>query len=580
MGTIRYEIVSGYLPVTVTLIGSGLPDNVHASYGQYSFTGMASATELLIVDNEGCTKMINVSKCLSCPDGFTSIVGGCEKEEILTPTLPTSPNTLVHNTNIRYGTVGTVVFAAGWNYNGYGSQYTRYNNGTFWANTGGYTNQGIMNINSVWSTTTADNQYIGFPICFNTVVEKTYYIGLGCDNFAEVKLDGVSILMQDTAALNQIFINNGWSIPNAGESTFRLWYIYPILISAGSHIIELIGHNTFGVASIGLDIYDMSETDLMSKNSYAEMGTGLIFSTKDEIGKQVLIGNLGQGYSCDAGYILGNCSGTPSCYKLTKLACGESGRATAWRPIEPYCISDVATTTTTIAPVPNTPTAPMSACEVIVVDSEYSGGIYSFNQATGQKTYRFGVNDFVMDVANSNTKLWASLGNEIIEYNITLNPFSYAYNRTLPAYTGAGLTVKSTNDATNTHVLVGSSGANIVLYTLNFDNTVSSETLFSMEAGRYVTGDIIYSSVNNSYTISTYDASGGMRITEYGSNGLNLNEQVISINGIYGLYRYANKNYALRSNGEYYEILPTSLQYVGSMNIGINGASQQITCTE
>jgi len=351
MGIIRYELVTGNLPMTVSLEGSGLPDQVRSSYGQYSFIGVTAATNLLIVDNLGCSKIINVQQCLTCPSGYTYVVGGCEKTENLTPTSPTDPRNLVHNSNIRYGTTGTVVFGAGWNYNGSGSVFNYYNGGSFWVNPvisggNGDTVHGIMNVNAVWSSLTLDNQYIGFPIYFTTVVEKQYYIGLGCDNIAEIKLDGVSILMQDTASLYSMFTTNGWSIPNASESTFRLWYIYPVLLSAGSHIIELIGHNTVNAAAVGMDIYDMSETDLMNCTSYADMGSNLIFSSKDEVGQPVLIGNMNQGYTCDIGYILGNPLGTPTCYKFTHLACGElppSTRTTAWRPINQYCVQSVQT---------------------------------------------------------------------------------------------------------------------------------------------------------------------------------------------------------------------------------------------
>lgn len=47
MGTINYTIVSGDLPITVSLVGSGLPDNIHNNYGQYSFTGVSSGEYIL-----------------------------------------------------------------------------------------------------------------------------------------------------------------------------------------------------------------------------------------------------------------------------------------------------------------------------------------------------------------------------------------------------------------------------------------------------------------------------------------------------------------------------------------------------
>ena len=53
MASITYEILSGYLPITVQLINSGLPDNTHSSYGIYSFSG--SGTTGVVALKLGCS---------------------------------------------------------------------------------------------------------------------------------------------------------------------------------------------------------------------------------------------------------------------------------------------------------------------------------------------------------------------------------------------------------------------------------------------------------------------------------------------------------------------------------------------
>jgi len=369
MGQIIYEIISGVPNFSVSLIPSVVSDQIQTSLGVYSFDNVPDGIySLNIVDAVNCkfSIKININNpcvlegflectldcslngtiecipdiytttttstttediCQSCPPGYTAVIGSCYKEIIVNPTVPSDPQYLYAKSNIRYGTVGTLVFAEGWNYNGTGTAYTLYNAGSFWKNPlitsiYGSTTDGVMNKNAVWSGVTADYQTVGFPICIDIDEEKVYLVGLGCDNIAEIKVDGTSILMQDADALYTIYTDNGWSIPAPSESTFRLWFIYPVRLTAGKHIIELIGHNTINVAAVGLDIYDMSIDALMACNSYADMGVGLLFSTKNEVGKLVKIGNEGQGYTCPEGYVLGYCDDNPMCYKIDYVPCG------------------------------------------------------------------------------------------------------------------------------------------------------------------------------------------------------------------------------------------------------------------
>jgi len=376
MGQVKYQIISGAPNFTVSLSPKLVPDQVQSSPGIYLFEDVPMGTYILtIVDANLCkfTASVDVDiypcilegkifcgddctitgiidcnfiidtttttttysgLCTTCPEGYTATVDSCYIEDIISPYSPTNPQTLFVKSNKRYGTTGTIVFQPGWNYDGSGSTYNAYTTGNFWINPmvdsiGGTNTDGIMNKNAVWSGVTLDGQTVGFPICIDIAQEKTYLVGLGCDNYAEIKIDGVSVLMQDYNALYTIYADNGWDIPSTKESTFRLWFIYPITLTAGKHIIELIGHNDTNVAAVGLDIYDMSESALMACNSYDDMGSGLLFSTKDEVGKLVKIGNEGQGYSCPEGYVLGYCDDYPMCYKIEYIPCSSQPLTTS-----------------------------------------------------------------------------------------------------------------------------------------------------------------------------------------------------------------------------------------------------------
>ena len=323
MGTINYTLVSGALPITVSLIGSGLSDNVHASYGDFSFTSIPPGDYYMhIVDNDGCVKNYpesgSLTYCMTCAEGWTTIIGGCEEELTATPTNPTDPKLLQAHTSPAYTNFGVIITENNWHLDGTADTYTLYHNGVtdFWGNSAGTLFDGILNKCGVWSQTTVDDQNIGFSKCFDILVEKVYYIGIACDNYAFITLDGITIIQQDEVALN-IWLSR----TQADAICHKYWYIYPITLTSGQHIVEVIGHNNTGIATLGMEIYDIEPDVLMSYSSYAEMGTGLIFSSKDMVGESVQLGDNGQGYTCPSGYLFSNCGGVPLCYQIVQIPC-------------------------------------------------------------------------------------------------------------------------------------------------------------------------------------------------------------------------------------------------------------------
>ena len=107
-----------------------------------------------------------------------------------------------------------------------------------------------------------------------------------------------------------------------------------------------------------------------------------------------------------------------------------------------------------------------------------------------------------LDVAHTETKLWRGGGssNKILEYDITLNPFTLTYNReiTAPFVLGEGLAVRESGGQNilivTTGQTLGSTGA---IYDLDITTTAATSTLrFNLPTSANCLGDI-YLSTNN-----------------------------------------------------------------------------------
>ena len=244
------------------------------------------------------------------------------------------------------------------------------------------------------------------------------------------------------------------------------------------------------------------------------------------------------------------------------------------------------TTTTTLSPTTTTTTTGLpivTSCGVFLVTP--LGDVYDYEPTSGTCRFLMSTGVSAFDIANTETKLWTGNGSFFLqEYNITLNPFSYSFSRTitLPSSSGAGLTVKSANDGTGIYELIGGGAPSTIK---NFRITPSSVTetiLFTMGEDRGVTGDIIYNSTTNTCLISNNSGEGIFYITEYNiGDGSVINEIIISQTDIYGLYVYEGVNYAIGYNHAIYIINSSSISPIGTVPMipGINGSSQNVTCT-
>jgi hypothetical protein len=227
-------------------------------------------------------------------------------------TPPTSPENTISATDGRYTICGTYIYEQGYAFNGTGTSNQISTSNNFWKNGSatcvldGNTSDGPLNRCGLWSTSCNSDQDVGFAICINIAESKTYYLGFGVDNYGIMKIDGVTVIQQNEAALDAQYGTIG--------APFQVWHVYPVTISAGDHIIEVIGHNNVCPAAFGCEIYDNTSAEIIAATSYGDLN--LVFSTKDYVGTPVQLGTGGIGYSCPIDYALAFCESPIVCRKL------------------------------------------------------------------------------------------------------------------------------------------------------------------------------------------------------------------------------------------------------------------------
>jgi len=187
-------------------------------------------------------------------------------------------------------------------------------------------------------------------------------------------------------------------------------------------------------------------------------------------------------------------------------------------------------------------------------------------------------------------KLWAynltpGGTNSIFEYNISFNPWSISFNRTI-TYTipATGSAPKGLCAINNTTLVVGgvysstsAYGDIYSIYQLDTTTTTASATkLFDLYAGFNVTGDILYLSSRNTFVIAYNNSTSDLRIGEFSTNGLVLHEVLNIPNYPTGLYLYNNNVYTIDSTGFVYlfDIVNYIYIYKNTItnNLGILGA--------
>jgi hypothetical protein len=250
--------------------------------------------------------------CGGCPEGFTlnGATGLCEHVDS-TPAICDPQNTY---------TVGPGAQLPG-NYSAYGARFYEnatgrplpltFSSGTaivddvaaplnllITSTTPAWTDR--LNQVGVWVNGTGPtHEWIGFTACVQLTEEKTYYIGIAGDNYVRFSLDGTEI----------------FSATSGHVDTFRNWFMIPITLTAGTHIIELEGLNLGSIAAFGAEIYDATEAALVAMTTPGEIDAVTVFSTQDKIGATFDLGE-NSGCQCPDGYALSDCNGLLECVRI------------------------------------------------------------------------------------------------------------------------------------------------------------------------------------------------------------------------------------------------------------------------
>jgi len=208
------------------------------------------------------------------------------------------------------------------------------------------------------------------------------------------------------------------------------------------------------------------------------------------------------------------------------------------------------------------------------------GAIYEFSSNTVTPLSVFLGNPILgngVDIANTTTKLWSYTAYlnpaPIYEYNITLNPFTISYNRTITATgveLGAGLTAISDTK------LLSTSGQTLIEIDITTTTAVITPK-FSIVG--VVAGDIILTIDNVVYITTTDGYLRGYNYTT-GTQVLSFN-LLPSIPSPLGLFINDNQLYITNANGDIWlfnDVSPYGISYVKNAGTFIGGASSAPEC--
>ena len=238
------------------------------------------------------------------------------------------------------------------------------------------------------------------------------------------------------------------------------------------------------------------------------------------------------------------------------------------------------TSTTTVGPI-NVP-----LCAVLYNDTD--GLVYYYNLITDTSTLLpvpATSSMYNLDIAHTQNKLWTLSTNKLLEWDITLTPFTAVYNRniTLPHIVGVGL--GAINDTTLISVNPLTTPQSVV--TLDISITPATSTYkFDMIANRTVAGDILLTTNNKVLILTGSYIDGSQYITQYDylTGSVEVDIQVSpTINNPFGLFEDSGDIYIMETfpPGNVYKIdltPPYGLTSMGSTISYVNGASQLPSC--
>jgi hypothetical protein len=101
-----------------------------------------------------------------------------------------------------------------------------------------------LNTVGIWAPGIANNVELSFEYCITIDTTKQYLVALAGDNYVKFYVDGtLYVELNDATA--------------TGLTPFNYWHVFPVTLSAGTHIIKISGVNVGGPATVGGEIYDI-----------------------------------------------------------------------------------------------------------------------------------------------------------------------------------------------------------------------------------------------------------------------------------------------------------------------------------
>lgn len=327
---------------------SGTTTSVSAGY--YS-----NGNDCYTVNSSGFVDSISTCLCSSCDELYVWSAYNescCYRIETTGATAPLSVINLSGTSNSVYSTFGTRFFSQGFALDGLGTvdvtiatpiaggSYV----GTLWGNPSSNSTDGPLNRNALWTNPYGSEPtgvWLGFSVCLTGLTaEKIYYVGLGADNEFRLKVDGTEVLNTE---------GNIWT-----DQQFKWWNVYPILIGAGDHTLEIFGMNNESAAGFGCEVYDNTLQQLTGFSTYNQID--VLFTTSGQTQATILQSGdtyLSSGFTCPSGFTYSECDG--DCTKYV-FCCGPT-------PTPSPTPSPTPTGTLTATPTPSPTFTPTGTLE-------------------------------------------------------------------------------------------------------------------------------------------------------------------------------------------------------------------------
>jgi hypothetical protein len=324
--------ISSGTSMTLVIIVNGNPTNLLSGF--YYLNSSTCPTNSDPVDNEinvffpGAGVTRNVSVLIDadspppvpfCQDCSGGIAAGwvqydqytCYKETIVPATAPATPISLSGVQSTSWGLSGTRFYDTNFNLNGTGSVAGSSISVPLWKNSPSITvpiRLGPLNRCGLWTTDPSGepiDTWVGFSACLSGITtEKTYWVGVAGDNNFRIVLDGTEI------------VNTIYGPYDGSTDAFSFWHVYPVVIGAGNHTIELYGLNRGSDAGFGCEIYDNTLSELTGFTGYSQLN--VVFTSSGQTLADVVqdisgIAYSSSGYTCPSGYTYSECGGSPVC---------------------------------------------------------------------------------------------------------------------------------------------------------------------------------------------------------------------------------------------------------------------------